>query len=100
MSELFGNPEQVSELSGNPEQLPYTPTTEEVRESYVLMQKCSAYPEPEAEFDRWFGDIRKQERERAIKIIDKATLHYGKTHSASTVCRICEMLFAIEGEDT
>jgi hypothetical protein len=35
---------------------PYTPTTEEVRESYVLMQKCSAYPNPDAEFDRWLAE--------------------------------------------
>lgn len=93
MSELFGNPEQVSELSGNPEQLPYTPTTEDVKYSYAQQKQ------DEAGFDRWFAGIRKQERERAINIIDKATLHYGKTHSTSTVCRICEMLLAIEGED-
>ena len=68
----------------------YTPTTEEVRQLAPLTDE---------EFDRWLADIRKQERERAINIIDKATLHYGKTHSASIVCRICEMLFAIEGED-
>lgn len=36
----------------------YTPTTEEVRESYVLMQKCSAYPNPDAEFDRWFAEVK------------------------------------------
>lgn len=107
MSELFGNPEQVSELSGNPEQLPYTPTTEEVRGAYegqLIKVGNNAYQlldeaHAKAEFYRWLADIRKQERERAINIIDKATLHYGKTHSASTVCRICEMLLAIEGED-
>lgn len=38
----------------------YTPTTEEIRESYVLMQKCGAYPEPEAEFDRWLADVKAQ----------------------------------------
>lgn len=77
MSELFGNPEQVSELSGNPEQLPYTPTTEEVRESYVLMQKCSAYPEPEAEFDRWLAEVKAQERERIIQLLkEEQSVHY------------------------
>lgn len=38
---------------------PYTPTTEEVRESYVLMQKCGAYPNPDAEFDRWLDETKK-----------------------------------------
>ena len=38
----------------------YTPTTEEVRESYVLMQRCISYPNPEAEFDRWLAEVKAQ----------------------------------------
>ena len=44
----------------------YTPTTEEVRESYVLMQKCSAYPEPEAEFDRWLAEVKREVWDDAV----------------------------------
>ena len=67
MSELFGNPEQVSELSGNPEQLPYTPTTEEVRDVYqrrlikVSDNRFELIDEDQAnaEFDRWLDETKK-----------------------------------------
>lgn len=61
----------------------YTPTTEEVRESYVLMQKCSAYPNPDAEFDRWFAEVKAQAWEEGystglIEEFDKVTFNpYG-----------------------
>ncbi len=67
MSELFGNPEQVSELSGNPEQLPYTPTTEEVMkiyrwsvatERYGLNAVYKKLDIQEAEFDRWLAEVK------------------------------------------
>jgi len=69
VSELFGNPEQVSELSGNPEQLPHTPTTEEIRESYIygvtgdVPWKTPEYQEEaeqlaEVMFDRWLTDVK------------------------------------------
>lgn len=63
MSELFGNPEQVSELSGNPEQLPYTPTTEDVKYSYAQQKQ------DEAGFDRWFAE---QERQISERVWDEA----------------------------
>lgn len=50
----------------------YTPTTEEVRESYVLMQKCSAYPNPDAEFDRWFAEVKAQAWQDGIEAFDAA----------------------------
>ena len=43
----------------------YTPTTEEVRESYVLMQRCISYPNPDAEFDRWLAEVKAQVWEEA-----------------------------------
>ena len=68
MSELFGNPEQVSELSGNPEQLPYTPTTEEVCGAYqgqLIKVGDNAYQlideaKATAEFDRWLAEVKEQ----------------------------------------
>lgn len=79
----------MSELSGNPEQVPYTPTTEEVRNGYV---GAGSEPNPyvsedeRAEFDRWLSEIREdafaqgrdsqrdsdtaKERERIIKLLE------------------------------
>lgn len=53
----------------------YTPTTEEVRESYVLMQKCSAYPNPDTEFDRWLFHMREDAWDRGYQagLIDYAS---------------------------
>ena len=90
MSELFGNPEQLSELSGNPEQLPYTPTTEEVKFAWKFMrfqQGAENYGEiANAEFDRWLAEVKADafaqgrdsqrdhaehlERERIIKLLE------------------------------
>ncbi len=58
MSELFGNPEQVSELSGNPEQLPYTPTTEEVRAAYESTWLSDTMTGRDVEFDRWLAEVK------------------------------------------
>jgi hypothetical protein len=52
---------------------------------------------PEA-FDRWFERVQLTERLRAIEIMDKATFHYGKTHSGQTVCKTCDIFLAIQGE--
>lgn len=38
----------------------YTPTTEEVKDSYVSMQVCLAYPNPDAEFDRWLAKVKRE----------------------------------------
>ena len=64
MSELFGNPEQVSELSGNPEQLPYTPTTEEIRRAVTSFNEYFDHPRA-AEFDgdlfdRWLAEVKEE----------------------------------------
>ena len=52
----------------------YTPTTEEVRESYVLMQKCGAYPSPDAEFDRWLAGVKiasmTSERNHLVRLVE------------------------------
>jgi hypothetical protein len=88
---------QVSEqLSGNPEQLPYTPTTEEVlycsscwadlklyppsteivfeRDFTVnteTVRKVYRYVRTDAtEFDRWLAEVKAQERERIVKLIE------------------------------
>ncbi len=42
----------------------YTPTTEEVRNSYASWS--DAYPE----FDRWLAEVKAQERERIIKLLE------------------------------
>lgn len=50
-------------------------------------------------FDRWLEQVQHTERLRAIEIMDKATFHYGKTHSGHTVCKTCDIFLAIEGEN-
>ena len=42
----------------------YTPTTEEVRNKYASWS--DAYPE----FDRWLAEVKAQERERIIKLLE------------------------------
>ena len=42
----------------------YTPTTEEVRDKYASWS--DAYPE----FDRWLAEVKAQERERIIKLLE------------------------------
>lgn len=86
MSELFGNHEQLSELSGNPGQLPYTPTTEEVRNDYVCALSTTDIGDAEEVFDRWLAEVKADafaqgrdsqrdhaehlERERIIKLLE------------------------------
>ncbi|BAU99627.1 monooxygenase [Aurantimicrobium minutum] len=70
----------------------WTPNTDEVRGTWIAMTHA-----PEA-FDRWIEQIRASERQRAIDILDQETVHYGKTHSAKTACRTCDIMLAIQGE--
>ena len=75
MSELFGNPEQVSELSGNPEQLPYTPTTEEVRLDYAPAKTFPA--DAEEQFDRWLAEVKAEAVIELVARIEAAVILLG-----------------------
>lgn len=55
----------------------YTPTTEEVRESYVLMQRCISYPNPEAEFDRWLAEVKAEAVIELVARIEAAVILLG-----------------------
>ncbi len=80
MSELFGNPEQLSELSGNPEQLPYTPTTEEVRNAFSLMEDDLATEENFQNFDSWLAEVKAQAWEEGLASIKPHLSVWPKQH--------------------
>ena len=62
MSELYGNPEQVSELSGNSEQLPYTPTTEWVIAGWMKARASDGITADIAieEINRWIAEVEQK----------------------------------------
>jgi len=39
----------------------------------------------------------KQEQERIIKLLEDATFHQGKTHSANLSCSVCDLIGQIRG---
>lgn len=72
--------------------MPWQPTTDEVRGAWKALVGTTK------SFDAWLDSVKAEERERAIQIFDKATFHYGKTHSARTECKTCDIFLTIQGE--
>jgi hypothetical protein len=61
----------------------YTPTTEEVKDSYVSMQICLAYPNPDAEFDRWLAEEHRKAKEEAWYLGAMTAVNYALNGSPS-----------------
>jgi len=74
-------------------------SAESVRNFYRVRGTWIAMTHAPEAFDRWIEQIRASERQRAIDILDEETVHYGKTHSTRTVCRTCDIMLAIQGEE-
>ena len=48
----------------------YTPTTEEIKAKYTMPECCEVCQTEAAEFDRWLAEVKAQERERIIKLLE------------------------------
>jgi hypothetical protein len=69
----------------------YELTTEEVKDSYVSMQICLAYPNPDAEFDHWLAEVKAQAVYDWVRLVqgnDSFTM--ADAHSFIDTMRIAE----------
>lgn len=54
----------------------YTPSTEDVRESYTYFRGAIPLVEHEAEFERWLNEVKAEVREQAAQRIEKVLPFY------------------------
>lgn len=82
----------------------YRPTTDDIRTAWFQLTQNTAsfdqwlYEERERVWNMMAKIERESERDRIIKIMDKGTGHYAKTHSARTECKMCDLFLEIKGD--